>query len=73
MKATLYDALGTKVRKVEKRGGQLVLSRELKLEEGVFSAAEYEEIRAFYKAVAKLDAMIVVLIEKKVESVVKGQ
>lgn len=59
--------------KVEKRGGQLVLTRELKLEEGEFPAAEYDEIRAFYKGVAKLDAMKIVLIEKKVESVVKGQ
>lgn len=59
--------------KVEKRGGQLVLSRELKLEEGVFPADEYNEIRTFYKEVAKLDAMKIVLIEKKVESVVKGQ
>lgn len=59
--------------KVEKRGGQLVFNRELKLEEGAFPAEEYDEIRAFYKEVAKLDAMKIVLVEKKIESVVKGQ
>lgn len=59
--------------KVEKKGGQLVLTRELKLQEGAFPASEYDAIRAFYKEMAKLDAMKIVLIEKKVESVVKGQ
>lgn len=59
--------------KVEKRGGQLVFKRELKLQEGAFPAEEYDEIRAFYKELAKLDAMKIVLVEKKTESVVKGQ
>lgn len=51
--------------KVFKRGNQLIMNRELKLEAGEFPAAEYEDIRKFMKEISKLDAMKVVLVEKK--------
>lgn len=51
--------------KVFKRGKQLVMNREFKMEAGEFPAKEYDEIRQFFKEVSKLDAMKVVLVEKK--------
>lgn len=51
--------------KVFKRGKQLVMNRELKLESGEFPVNEYDNIRQFFKDVSKLDAMKVVLVEKK--------
>ncbi|MBX2872749.1 MAG: DUF3857 domain-containing protein [Saprospiraceae bacterium] len=51
--------------KVFQRGKQLVMNREIKLESGEYPANEYEGIRQFFKEVSKLDAMKVVLVEKK--------
>lgn len=51
--------------KVFQRGKQLIMNRELKLESGEFPASAYEEMRQFMKDVSKLDAMKIVLVEKK--------
>lgn len=51
--------------KVFQRGKQLVMNRAFKLEAGEYPAGEYENLRQFLKEINKLDAMKVVLVEKK--------
>jgi len=61
----LESALGYYEIKVIQRGGQLVVNRELRLRSGEFPASIYGEMRNFMKDISKLDAMKIVLVEKK--------
>ncbi|NRB51170.1 MAG: DUF3857 domain-containing protein [Saprospiraceae bacterium] len=51
--------------KVFQRGKQLIMNRDFKLEAGEYPASEYHNLRQFFKEISKLDAMKVVLVEKK--------
>ncbi|MEZ5040951.1 MAG: DUF3857 domain-containing protein [Saprospiraceae bacterium] len=50
---------------IEKKENQLICRRELRLEAGEFPATMYDSFRDFFKEIAKLDGMKLVLVEKK--------
>ena len=55
---------GTYQINTELQEGKLIYSRKLRIENGEFPAEEYEQLREFYKEIAKNDGLKMVLVKK---------